>query len=305
MSEPPPPGPAHSILDRLKNEARARHRPVAELLELYAIERLLHRLGCSHHRDQFVLKGGLLVRHWLGMEGRPTRDIDLLGPVGLSADQLRAILGDVLTLNMPGDGMSFDAGSVTIQPIRGESAGLGLRAKFDGLVGRSKIRYQIDIGLGDAVFPPAVDLVESGLLGLPIASIKAYTAYTTIAEKLEAMVVLGEANSRMKDYFDLAELPRALAFDGATLAESIRRTFERRHVPIPSEPLDGLADPFRNDPVNASRWSAFVKKNHLVTAYPDLRTVVDRIRPFAQPVLDAVRQGLPFDVSWAPGGPWR
>lgn len=262
MSEPSSSGLARCLLDRLKNEARARGRPAAELMELYAIERFLHRLGRSDHRGQFVLKGGLLVRHWLGMEGRSTRDIDLLGPAGLSADRLRAILGDVLILEVIDDGMSFDIGSMTIQPIRGESATLGLRAKFDGQVGRSRIRYQVEIGLGDAVFPPAVDLVESGLLGLPVASIKAYTAYTTIAEKLEAMVVLGEANSRMKDYFDLAELPRALAFDGATLAESIRRTFARRHVPIPFEPLDGLADPFRNDPVNASRWSAFVKKNH-------------------------------------------
>ena len=110
----------------------------------------------------------------------------------------------------------------------------GLRAKFDAHLGRTRLRYQIDVGLGDAVFPPAVRIIPGGLLGLPVASVRAYTPYTTVAEKLEAMVVLGEANSRTKDYYDLYQIPRVVAFDGPMLVESIRRTFARRATNLPA-----------------------------------------------------------------------
>jgi len=106
VSRPRASGLAHSVQARLKNVARARGRPFAELLELYAIERFLHRLGRSPHRDKFVLKGALLLRHWLGAETRPTRDIDLLGPLGLEEGTLRELLGDLLRLAVEDDASS-------------------------------------------------------------------------------------------------------------------------------------------------------------------------------------------------------
>lgn len=106
MSRPRASGLAHSVQARLKNVAQARGRPFAELLELYAIERFLHRLGRSPHRDKFVLKGALLLRHWLGAETRPTRDIDLLGPLGLEEGTLRELLGDLLRLAVEDDASS-------------------------------------------------------------------------------------------------------------------------------------------------------------------------------------------------------
>lgn len=305
MNRPRASGLVHSIQERLKNEARARGRPFAELLELYAIERFLHRLGRSPHRDAFVLKGALLLRHWLGAQTRPTRDVDLLGPVDLGAERLHELLDDLLRLGVADDGIEFALDSMAVRPIRAESTVLGLRAKFDAHLGRMRLRYQVDVGLGDAVFPEAVDLVPGGLLGMPMASVRAYTPYTTVAEKIEAMVVLGDANSRTKDYYDLHELSRALAFDGPTLFESIRRTFARRATRIPAEPLEGLADAFGSDPVRASRWRAFLAKNRLTVAATDLLDVVANIREFAQPVLDAARDNRPFREHWPAGGLWH
>ena len=96
MTRPRASGLVQSVHDRLKKAARERGRPFAELLELYAVERFLHRLGRSPHRERFVLKGALLLRHWLGTDTRPTRDVDLLAPVDLDADGLRELLGDLL-----------------------------------------------------------------------------------------------------------------------------------------------------------------------------------------------------------------
>ena len=305
MSRPKASGLVHSVQARLKNVARESNRPFAELLELYAVERFLHRLGRSPHRDHFVLKGALLLRQWLGAETRPTRDIDLLGPVDLGPERLRELLGDLLRLAVEDDGIEFSLDSIAVRPIRAESTVLGLRAKFDAHLGPTRLRYQVDVGLGDAVFPETVELVPGGLLGMPMASVRAYTPYTTVAEKPEAMVTLGNANSRTKDYYDLLQLPRALAFDGATLVESIRRTFARRVTRIPAEPLEGLADAFARDPLHANRWRAFLGKNRLAVAEADLLGVVASIRRFAQPILDAAREDRPFRRRWPKGGPWR
>jgi len=298
-------GLVHSIQARLKNEARAAGRPFAELLELFAVERFLHRLGRSEHRDRFVLKGALLLRHWLGAHTRPTRDIDLLGAADLNADALRDYLRDLLQVKVEDDGIEFRLGSMTVRPIRVESPVLGLRAKFDAQLGRTRLRYQVDVGLGDAVFPPTEEVVFGGLLGFPLASVRAYTRYTTVAEKLEAIVELGEANSRIKDYYDLMMLPRTPAFDGPTLVESIRRTFARRATVIPAGLLDGLSSAFAHDPLNIGRWRAFLEKGRLSAVTSKLSEVVAEINRFAQPALDAAREGRrPFSRHWPKGGPW-
>jgi Nucleotidyl transferase AbiEii toxin, Type IV TA system len=210
-----------------------------------------------------------------------------------------------MRLAVEADGIEFAPDSIAVQPIRAGSTVLGLRAKFDALLGRTKLRYQVDVGLGDAVFPETVELVPGGLLGMPMASVRAYTPYTTVAEKLEAMVVRGDANTRTKDYYDLLLLPRALAFDGPTIVESIRRTFARRATPIPAEPLEGMADAFAREPLHANRWLGFLEKNHLAVAEDDLIGVVTGIRRFAQPILDAARDDVPFRKQWPMGGPWR
>lgn len=139
---------------------------------------------------------------------------------------------------------------------------------------------------------------------MPMSLVHAYTPYTTIAEKLEAMVVLGEATTRLKDYYDLLALPRALAFDGPILVEAIRRTFARRERSIPADPLDGLTDSFGRSATHAGRWRAFLDKNQIANTEEDLIQVVAAIRRFAQPALDAARDHGSFEKRWTPGGPW-
>lgn len=305
MTSPAPAGLAHSIQTRLRNAARETGRPHAELLALYAVERLLHRLGRSKHREQFLLKGAMLLRAWLGADARPTRDIDLLGPSDLDAPALLRALVEIQSAEVENDAITFDPDSIVVQPIRIGSAVPGLRARFDASLGPVRLRYQVDVGLGDAVYPPAVEVVPGRLLGLPVASVRACTPYTTVAEKLESIVVLGDANSRTKDYYDLVQLPRMLVFEGLLLAESIRRTFARRATAIPTTQPEGLSDGFAASPLHATRWRSFLAKGQLHVDEADLPGVVAAIRRFAEPALGAAREGLPFACRWEPGGPWR
>jgi hypothetical protein len=163
---------AISILDRLKRVAQRDGRPAAELLEFYGIERFLHRLGRSAHRDRLVLKGALLTREWLGTRTRPTRDIDLLSPEDLSSEMLRAAIVEILRGEVEEDGIAFDLDSIEVQPIRLGSSVLGLRVRFNAHMDRTRLRYQVDVGLGDSVYPAPVETVPASLPGLPVASLR-------------------------------------------------------------------------------------------------------------------------------------
>jgi hypothetical protein len=295
----------HSILVRLGNEARARRRPFAELLDLYAAERFLHRLGHSRWRDQFVLKGALLLRGWLGVHCRPTRDIDLLGPADLDEETLRGVLADLLGTPVEDDGVEYSVDSISIARVRVDSPSIGFRAKFDGRLWRTRLRHQVDIGLGDAVFPPVVEVAPGKLLGLPMAAVRAYTPYTSIAEKLQAMVERGVDNSRLKDYYDLDVLSRQMEFDGDTLLEAIRHTFQHRAAELDSGTPAGLSDIFAQSPLARSRWQAFVGRSALSSARPDLGETVSAVRRFALPILKAFRDGVRFVGHWPSGGPWE
>lgn len=305
MTRRPALGLPHSIQVRLKAKAEAEGRPFAEVLDLYGIERLLHRLGMSEHRDQFILKGALLIRHWLGSDTRPTRDIDLMGPAPLDGPHVRQVLVDVLKTAVEDDGLEFDLASLRLEPIREASPVPGHRAKFDGFLGQMVIHYQADIAPTAAFYPGETSIQMTGMLGMPVADIRAYTPSSVVAEKLEAMVALGEANSRMKDYFDLAALATNLRFDGETLVEAMQVCFRQRSTVLPEGTPLGLSDEFIERDAGGRMWAAFVRKARLPETYAGFSGVVEIIRGFVLPPLQAGRSTSGFPKIWPPGGPWR
>jgi hypothetical protein len=305
MRRRPALGLPHSIQVRLKAKAEAEGRPFAEVLDLYGIERLLHRLGRSEHRDQFILKGALLIRHWLGSDTRPTRDIDLMGPAPLDAPRVRQVLADVLKTGVEDDGLEFDLASLRVEPIREASLVAGYRAKFDGFLGQMVIHYRADIVPTAAFYPGETSVQMTGILGMPVADIRAYTPYSVVAEKLEAMVALGEANSRMKDYFDLAALAMNLRFDGETLVEAMQVCFRERSTALPEGTPLGLSDEFSGEDAGGRMWTAFARKARLPETYSGFSGVVEIIRGFVLPPLLAGRTRSAFAQTWPPGGPWR
>lgn len=298
-------GLAHSIQDRLKAKAEAEGRPFAEVLDLYGIERLVHRIARSEHRDRFILKGALLIRHWLGSETRPTRDVDLMGPAPLDAQIVKQILGDVLHPGVEDDGLDFDLGSLRVESIRDASPEPGYRAKFEGHLGQMVIHYQVDIVPGTPFYPRDAIVEMTGLLGLPVAGIRAYTPYTVVAEKLEAMVSRGDANSRMKDYFDIAALAMNMPFDGEMLAEAIRVCFRQRSTAVPEADQVAIPGEISAESPGAKLWAAFARKARLPASFPAFPQVLTIIRDFVLPPMRAVRTDARFAQHWPPGGPWK
>jgi len=297
-------GLARSVQTRLVRHAKQLGVDPNLILARYATERLLYRLSRSPHAERFVLKGALLLLVWLGETIRPTRDADLLGYGDLDADALARTMAEICAVEVEPDGLLFDSNSIRVAPIRPEDAYGGQRVTLLARLGPARLRVQVDVGIGDAVFPEPEWLDYPSLLDLPRPRLRAYRPETAIAEKVHAMVVLGSKNSRMRDFFDVHALAMHQPFDGARLAGALRATFARRRTTISDDPPIALTGAFAEVEGKRAQWAGFVRRNRLASAPPDLASVIGGIAGFVGPVLAAARDGQAFIASWPAGGPW-
>lgn len=247
---------AKSVKDRLLDIARKEGRAFDILLVRFALERLLYRLSISAHRDRFVLKGGMLVTVWVADENRVTRDADFLGHGDADPDRLIADFGEIMAIESD-DGLAFDIDALAATVIREEMEYGGVRLKTAGYLERTRIPVTIDIGFGDAMADATQRLDYPTLLDLPAPQVRSYPPATVIAEKFQAMVALGVLNGRMKDYYDLWAIPRAIDISAEDLDAAIRVTFERRRTPILKERPPGLSVEMFGDEGKQRQWRAY------------------------------------------------
>ena len=142
----------------------------------------------------------MLTAIWIGEMHRPTRDLDLLGFGDPETEALRGVIKDICLVKVEKDGLEYEADSIEIEEIRENREYPGQRVKVNARLGNARIRIQIDVGFGDAVTPKAKIISFPVLLDYPAPRIRAYNKETQIAEKIQSMVFLGMANSRIKDF---------------------------------------------------------------------------------------------------------
>lgn len=276
-----------SVRARLLKLSRERNQPFELLLTRYVLERLLYRLSTTKHCDRFVLKGAMLMTAWFDVPFRPTRDLDLLGFGDDDPGAMLAVFREIFAVDM-NDGVQFDVAGLTIDNIRDEAEYGGLRLKTYAMIAEARVRVTVDIGFGDAVDPEIAELELPVLLDLPSPRLRAYPRETVIAEKFQAMVMLGRANSRMKDFYDVWLLSRTYEFDGESLARAIAATFKRRKTPIPEELPDALTPAFVGDTAKQQQWASFIEA---IDAEPvSLAQVVSDLADFLMLHAGAARQ---------------
>ena len=306
MSPPKKPNAGHSIYQRLLNYAKEHREDFSLLLSRYGVERLLYRLSISPHADKFILKGASLFLVWTGQSYRVTKDADLLCSGPADVEHVTAVFRELSQFVTDGaDGIVFVADTVRAVPIREEQEHGGIRVTLLGMLHNARIPLQVDIGFGDAITPAPERVVFPTLLKAPAPELLAYPRYTMVAEKLEAMVRLGIANSRMKDFYDVWLLSKLFAFDGRTLCQAVSNTFKRRSTPIPDGPPLAFAGDFQKDVQKQVQWRAFVRKTKPDTATDDLNVVIDDLKAFLMPVVEAVRQGRLFELLWTQDDRWK
>ena len=299
----PPKDIGASVRARLLRLARERGEDVQLLLTRYANERLLFRLASSRHAQRFVLKGATLFTLWTGRPHRATRDVDLLGFGESGVAPMRDVFAEVLALDVADDGVRFDERTRAVGLIREEQVYGGVRVEFIARITNAQVRLQVDVGFGDAITPEASVVDFPPLLDFPAPRLRAYPRETVVAEKLEAMVQLGMANSRMKDFYDVAVLSRDFDFDGPLLTRAIQATFERRKTPLPTTAPVAITAAFAADPTKQSQWSGFVRKAGVRDA-ASLAETIEAVRAFVEAPLASAATGNGAPGKWRAGGVW-
>ena len=290
-----------SVRERLLTLARKNEANFESYLVRYAHERLLHRLGQSRHRDSFTLKGAMLQTVWLDGLTRPTRDLDFLAFGDIDAE---AVFREILSIEA-GDGVAFDIDSISVRTIQEEKSYGGFRITMGADIAGAAVRIKVDLGFGDAVYPDPIEIEYPVLLDSPKPRIRAYPKEAVVAEKFQAIALLGMKNTRMKDYYDLWAMSQHLEFDVAPLSKSVSATFERRKTPLPDDVPMGLSEAFATDPSVARLWENFNTRNKLDSQPPSFSETTSVLCDFLMP---AVRRALKAEtvvMTWPPGGPWK
>ena len=239
----------------------------------------------------------MLFAIWQDDPFRPTRDLDLLGHGDPDPATVTATIRSICSVEVPDDGVVFDVASVEAAPIRDDGEYPGVRVRTGATIAGARLPIRIDVGFGDVITPEAIEIEYPPLLDAPAPILRAYPPETVVAEKTEAIVSFGIANSRMKDFYDLWMIAQTFAFEGDNLTEAIRRTFEQRRTPLPEQVPVGLSDRFVLE--RETQWQAFLARDRLEVAPASLGQVIDDLSAFLQPVLARTEV-----ASWPPGGPW-
>ena len=296
---------AASVRQRLLNLARERRADFQLILIQYAVERLLYRLSRSPYIDRFLLKGAMLFSLWSKEPFRATRDVDFLGLGDSSVPAMCRAFEEICRTVVEIDGLEFLVDSIQGEEIRDDQEYRGVRLRFEARLAGARVPIQIDIGFGDAVVPPPEVVEYPVMLDLPAPRLRAYPREVVVAEKFQAMVVLGIANSRIKDFFDLWMLASTFEFAGPRLSKSIKATFDRRKTPLPSDPPLALTPEFHNDAGKRVQWNAFLQKGRLKIQEKEFGKVTSLLQEFLMPPTLALATDQRFWAKWPAGGPWR
>lgn len=284
---------AASVRQRLLNLARQQGQLFDVILVTYGLERLLYRLSVSRYRHRFVLKGGMLIALWTEDDKRVTRDADFLVH-RLKEEELRAAFTEIMTLHVD-DGLYFNTEGLTVTPIKQDQVYGGIRLKTTARLEQARIPITVDLSWGDALVETNYHIDYPSLLSGPSANVRAYPPASVIAEKFQAMVVLGLANGRMKDYYDLWLLSHTLTLPLHPLAAAIEATFQRRDTPIPKQVPIGLTETFATDPQKVQQWAAFTASIDRESL--GLDAVIQSIRSTLMPICQKLTQITPLKNS--------
>ncbi len=287
---------AISIKDRLKNQAVAGGKTFQEVLTAYGLERTIYRLSVSEYIERFTLKGGIfLYALFEGEFARATRDIDLLARnMPNNAADMKMVFENIFSIECD-DALRYDLDTLEVISITEFKEYHGLNVSIRAYLDRTKIPVSIDIGFGDVIYPDRVKMEFPVLLDMEIPVIYAYSIASIISEKFEAIVSLGDANSRYKDFYDIYILAARYDLDGTELKEAIKETFERRGTRF--DDIFAFTDDFLESDIHQNRWKAFLKKkNALVNA--ELADVIHLLQTLLQPIVDSIVDDKGFVSKW-------
>ena len=252
---------AKSLKDQAKNIAKENNISIQQVLQNYMFERILERLSKSKYRENFIIKGGLLLSSIMGINLRTTMDIDTnVTGINLEKEELLKILNEILNIDI-GDNVSFIIEK--IEDIKQEEYYGGYKFKITGIYENIKIKFHIDISTGDVITPKAIGYKYKKLFDSSYINILSYNQETIIAEKLQSILERKLTNSRMKDYYDLYFFVNYKwdSIDKETLSKAIIRTFSTRNSITELRNIKETIRILENNPFLNRLWLDYSQKH--------------------------------------------
>ena len=286
---------AASVLARLKNKAKESGRSYQLCMQLFCQEEFLRRLEKSEYAENLVLKGGLFIYSLTDFDSRVTVDVDfLLRKIPNTPEQLRVILEKIIEVDTGNDFVTFEIKDIAPIAVAKKYAGIG--ASIIARIKNTKTPFSIDFGVGDIIVPKQEKRkIPTQLSDFDAPMVNTYSIETTVAEKIDAILSLMEFSSRMKDYYDIYYLANKFDFDGMTLTEALKKTFENRNHNFTIEPFEQMLE-FDSDDAMQKKWKAFIKKINIKT--DDFETVLKTIKLFLSEPFIAAVENKEFDNQW-------
>ncbi len=287
---------AASVLARLKNKAKENGRSYQLCLQLFCQEEFLRRLGKSKYAENLVLKGGLFLYSLNNFDSRVTTDVDfLLRQIPNTPEQLKPILEEIISTTTGNEFITFEIKDIVPIAVAKKYAGIG--ASIVAFIKNTRTPFSIDFGVGDVIVPKQEKRkIPTQLADFEAPTVNTYSLETTIAEKIDAILCLMEFSSRMKDYYDIYYLAQKFDFDGATLTDALRKTFENRGHVFTVAQFEKVME-FDSDAEMQKKWKAFVRKIDAKT--DDYSTVLRTIRTFLAKPFAAAVESKKFIEKWS------
>ena len=286
---------AASVLARLKNKAAESGRSYQLCLQLFCQEEFLRRLEKSKYAENLVLKGGLFIYSLTDFDSGVTVDVDfLLRQMPNTPEQLKTVLEEIIATPTGNDFITFEIKDVAPIAVAKKYAGIG--ASVVARIKNTKTPFSIDFGVGDVIVPKQEKRkIPTQLSDFDSPTVNTYSLETTIAEKIDAILSLMEFSSRMKDYYDIYYLANKFDFDGATLTEALKKTFENRGHSFTIEQFEQVMG-FDRDGAMQKKWKAFTRK--IDTKTDDYSIVLKTIKAFLIKPFTASVDAIEYPEQW-------
>ena len=264
---------AQSLMDKANNLAKQYNISTNEVLQNFMFERILERISVSKYKNNFILKGGLLLSSIMGIDTRTTMDMDTcIKGLSLTDAELYKVLEEILNIDV-NDGVKFEIRNS--EPIREEDDYGGLKYNLVAVFDNLRVNLSIDIATGDPITPREIEYDYKMMFEEKVLKIMTYNVETIIAEKLQTVISRGVLNSRMKDYYDLYYLITYKDYSESNLKLAIEKTFKNRKTDINS--IEKELKEIEKSEFVKEQWKLYSKK-HSYTNDIDFETIIEKIR---------------------------
>ena len=253
---------ATGLKAKVRNTAKGDSKTAQAMTRIFFMERFLERISLSKYKDQFVLKGGMLVSSLIGINLRTTMDIDTtVKALPLSKEELKRILLEICEIQLE-DNISFQI--VNMETIMDEFDYPGIRIYMEGFLEKLKQPIKIDVSTDDVITPGAIEYKYPLLFEERDIYLNTYNIETLLAEKTQTIISRGLANTRMRDFYDLYEIAQKLEFSWDTYQQAFASTCKKRETIFSKEKVDTELKNLSESIEMEKMWNQFKNKNCFV-----------------------------------------